>query len=387
MSIKIFVSDLHLSDATTGNYNINKEVLDNFFNYIKGDIASAGGKAELIILGDFLDILRSTRWKDEIQPWINPNSIKSTVVDIVNSIFDKNVFFFSRLKEYTYKNIDITYIMGNHDRLLNSSRYDDIREVVRELLGIKYSNGDIFDWKYDQKNLLIYAEHGNNCDIYNSICSKGMISIGDAIITLLINKYPESIYKIKKDEVTYKRLQEIDNLRPVTIAPLWIRFIENDNENLIDFLEEQWDTLLSSFKENEFVKEWGSKNKIQKFKLDVCLRLFTNIIAEKGFEKFSGLFRKQDPYLTAAVTIADSGNYDYVLFGHTHECTTSLLDVKDGKKKYYINTGTWRKRIVHSKIKDKVVFGDQESINYALLTIDDDTNEVTGFQVWDGILG
>ena len=81
--------------------------------------------------------------------------------------------------------------------------------------------------------------------------------------------------------------------------------------------------------------------------------------------------------------------YDYVLFGHTHESYAQLLDVRDGKEKYYINTGTWRKRVVPGKNKkDNVVFGNQRAVDYVLFIIDDARpNEIKEFQLWNGTVG
>ena len=69
MSIKVFFSDVHLSDTTTGDHNITDGTLEGFWNDIQGDVDNAGGteKLEIIILGDFIDVIRSTQWAGDIQ--------------------------------------------------------------------------------------------------------------------------------------------------------------------------------------------------------------------------------------------------------------------------------------------------------------------------------
>ena len=87
----------------------------------------------------------------------------------------------------------------------------------------------------------------------------------------------------------------------------------------------------------------------------------------------------------AALKLINSNKCDYVLFGHTHESAVHLLDVEGGKEKYYINTGTWRNRIVPGGYKRKgIVFGHQESIDYVMFKIDD--SEIKEFQLWNGTL-
>jgi len=62
VSTKVFISDIHLSDTTTGDHNITLNTLRGFWNDIERDVFDAGGheKLELVVLGDFIDIIRST---------------------------------------------------------------------------------------------------------------------------------------------------------------------------------------------------------------------------------------------------------------------------------------------------------------------------------------
>ena len=73
MSTKVFISDIHLSDTTTGDHNITLGTLRDFRDDIQGEVNKAGGfkKLEIVILGDFIDVIRSTKWTGNTQPWMD----------------------------------------------------------------------------------------------------------------------------------------------------------------------------------------------------------------------------------------------------------------------------------------------------------------------------
>lgn len=395
MSIKVFFSDVHLADTTTGDHNITLDTLRGFWNDIQGDVTMAGGleKLEIIILGDFIDVIRSTKWNGNIQPWADKKVIKATVDFIVKDVIEKNKSIFDEIKSYASMGVTITYVMGNHDRLINSESYDDIRKKLQIALGLE-PTGEKFPWTYPSGDLPVYAAHGNDYDIYNTTINienpegDALNPLGDAIVTLLINPYPQKVYDLQNDKNVLEKLQEIDNLRPSTCAPFWIHYVGQERKDLKDILQKQWENLMEEFSGNTFVDDWSKKQRDDYFKLKKGLECLTNTTMAKLYEKFSGFLNREDPYAKQAMDIIRS-KYDYVLFGHTHESYAQLLDVQDGKKKYYINTGTWRRRVVPGKYKkDDIVFGNQRSIDYVLFTIDDSKpNKIKEFQLWNGIMG
>ena len=99
MSLKIFISDIHLSDTTTGKHNIKLKTLEGFWNDIK-KILPKPEVSELIVLGDFIDVIRSTKWNGDIQPWKNTGDIKNVVKGIVEKVYEENKSVFDKLNEY-----------------------------------------------------------------------------------------------------------------------------------------------------------------------------------------------------------------------------------------------------------------------------------------------
>ncbi|MBV6517460.1 MAG: hypothetical protein DCC43_11320 [Candidatus Brocadia sp.] len=401
MSIKVFFSDVHLSDTTTGDHNITAGTLEGFWSDIQGDVDNAGGtkKLEIIILGDFIDVIRSTQWTGDMQPWSEASKKKKERVDeVLSKVIKKNKSVFDTLKGYVEeKKVKITYIMGNHDRLINSEGYEDMREKIRDVSGISYtqSKGEPFPWEYRVDGLPVYAVHGNNYDVYNKT-ENDVLPVGDAIVTLLINQYPEEVNKIIDDPDVFDALQEIDNLRPSTMTPYWIdqvkKSLKPKNQKI---LIDTWNILSDKFFHDAFVKEWLQKHDYWSLlpddadKLEIAFKHFTDTTLERVYEKFLEIKRDfikdTDKNALEALKLCEQHQCDYVLFGHTHESCVQLLNVEDGKEKYYVNTGTWRRRIVPGGYKKKqIVFGQQESIDYVIFKIDDQSNEVQGFQLWNG---
>lgn len=230
----------------------------------------------------------------------------------------------------------LTYVMGNHDRLINTKGYEKIREIIRNSLGLKPDQDEMFPWKYPSGDLPIYAIHGNDYDVYNTTInmdnykdptSDPIAPIGDAIVTLLINQYPEKIYSKVGNNDIREKLREIDNLRPATIAPFWIYHVGQGKKDLESILHKEWRNLLDTFSENEFVK---SNKKL--LELKIALNFLTSVSAGELYEKYSKFINKPDTYVIEAFDLIKNNKYDYVLFGHTHESCTHLLVVKGRKK-------------------------------------------------------
>ncbi|MEK7291587.1 MAG: hypothetical protein AAB013_06695, partial [Planctomycetota bacterium] len=256
-----------------------------------------------------------------------------SVPAVVKDIYKKNAQVFDRFKGFVEAGLSITYIMGNHDRLINSDGYDAIRKYIQEKLRLTPTTGQKFPWKYSVDGLPIYAVHGNDFDIYNKT-ENSSLPIGDAIVTLLINQYPEEVKKALEEKdapnatQVYKALQEIDNLRPSTVTPYWIDYVKKslqpDDQSL---LVDTWNNLSEKFFDNGFVKDWFQKNDYWSFlpdaadKLEIAFRHFTDTKLGRAYEKFleikKDFIKETDQNAVAALKLINSNKCDYVLFGHT----------------------------------------------------------------------
>lgn len=391
--MKVFISDIHLTDETTGKHNILPKDVDFFWNDIqvngieKKDI-------ELIILGDFFDCIRSLKWTGNTQPWGNDANADKATVQIVKGIITKNKKALDKLKNFFQGRI--SYVMGNHDRLI--WQVGAAKKLVTKALGI---SDDRMRVDYLDEQLGIYATHGNHRDEYNSFdLGKRETPIGDAIVTLLINKFPEEVGKELKKPKLKKALQEIDNLRPSLLAPVWIDYnTRNLPEDERQKVKDIWQELADKFYEKPFVADWFDKydvwyNPVDKAdKLQFAFEYFTETSMKRMLERFQEIkddfYKPKSEYIEGAVDALKDEKYKYVLYGHTHEPVSHLLGEQSGsgKGKFYMNTGTWRRRIIIGEPKRRPLFSLLKTISYVVFYNEKEKKTTKrDFELWNGTI-
>lgn len=389
--MKVFISDIHLTDETTGAHNISERDIDFFWNDIQVDEINKES-IDLIILGDFFDCIRSTKW-GETQPWGKDAKTEKTAEEIVQDIISKNTKAIGKLRSLFPGRI--TYVIGNHDRLI--WQVPGAKKEVCKAFGL---NEDRIKLEYSDKSLGIYAVHGNHNDVYNSFdFSKPETPIGDAIVTLLINRFPEEVEKELKDPELKKALQDIDNLRPTLLAPIWIEYnIRDLPEDKSKKVKEIWQGLVDKFYKNDFVADWFKRydtwiNPVDKAdKLQFAFEHFTESSMKKMLDKLmeirNDFFKPKDEYIVGAAKDMDRKNHRYVVYGHTHEKASHLLGVEGKDGKFYLNTGTWRRRVVLGEVRRlKPFFSSIKTLSYVVF-YDENEKQRTGsnFELWDGTL-
>ncbi|MEE9201245.1 MAG: hypothetical protein V3V45_07365 [Candidatus Brocadiales bacterium] len=391
--MKVFISDIHLTDETTGRHNIHPGDVDAFWNDIQVDGIKAEN-IELVILGDFFDCIRSLKWTGTKQPWVKGNSTDQTTIQVVKDILSKNKQVVEKLANYFQG--QITYIVGNHDRLI--WRVGKAGDLVAKALNIDKKR---MTSEYVNESLGIYGTHGHDNDEYNKFSpTKREAPIGDAIVTLLINKFPETVGNKMKKPKLRKALQEIDNLRPAFLAPLWIEYnTKTLTENEAKRVKKIWPELVKDFYENSFVKNWFDEYDVWYNPADKADRLqfafdyFTDSSAKRLLDRFieikNDFHKSKDEYLAgAAKTLRDNAECMYILHGHTHENALHLLGEQNKKGRFYLNTGTWRRRIVLGDArKRKPLFSPIKTISYVVV-YDKNERAITGtdFESWNGAI-
>ena len=121
--MKIFISDLHLGDGSGSDDFHRTKSMFSFLDFVKKEAD------ELIILGDLFDL-----WQAHIYRVLFAHS------DLIKKIFSIR------------KNIEVTYVVGNHD-YLPFARLTDFDIGIKQL--------------YKDKEKKIVAEHGHKYDIFN----------------------------------------------------------------------------------------------------------------------------------------------------------------------------------------------------------------------------
>lgn len=296
----VIVSDLHLTDGTTGlripsgAFRVFRERLEDMaYDASKqdGDTYKPIREFDLVLLGDIFDLLRSTQWTNQIKgqpgfarPWMDPNdpAIVRKINDIVDGILQKNdpsLDVFRELangtaislppatksgqvdrrvsRDHSSKSrvpikVNIHYMCGNHDWYfhLPGSEYDQIREKVIKHMGLRNpkspfphdsSESNVIQSIFD--NHKVTARHGDIYDPFNYVKEKGRnySCLGDALVVELFNPIPQLVQAKLGSQLPqefYDDLAEMGSIRPSTMTPVWIAGLLDKHAVGVQQLEE-----------------------------------------------------------------------------------------------------------------------------------------------------
>ena len=420
----VFLSDIHLTDGSSGE-TIKPTAFRIFTENLRklADSVSPLEEIRLVLLGDIFDVIRSMGWVADtafVRPWDPAGPAQEKVVaKILQGIITNNRQSLDELltlRAYAQtKNVpfEITYIIGNHDWLIN--RYPRCINMVQAALGLTPVAAPApFPTELFASSYKVLARHGDIYDKFNYMGNRDDSSIGDAIVIELLSKYPHKVdtalnalvddgevSQAEKDKIT-SLLKELDNIRPLLDLPSWVLMVVNRTENAAarKAIEDAWDACVDEFFQVPFIMEkdkflWPDTIDL----LQIALRLSSHAstkLLEKITELKAQLFpaRLEGDYHKDAFAEQKvcSGEVNFVLYGHTHEYVIVPMDqvtLADGtiQDQVYFNTGTWR------KTWNKALFdpGNREFIGWHVLTyvaiFKPTENGSYNFEVWNAALG
>lgn len=409
----VVISDLHLTDGTSGE-TISADAFRVFYEDIKtlvheasfqkspeGRIFKPVDRCDIVMNGDVLDVIRSDLWRheDRLKPWSNTGS--DVFIDIVRKITEQilacNETAMAHLRRLS-EGVEIEtadggkvnvpvglhYMVGNHDWFyhLPDVRLNPCRQQIIETMGLSNPPDTIFPHIVDDlaNSLLeqlclqhrVYIQHGDINDPINFIHQQGRnySSLGDAIVILLLNRFPEVVkkrLKLADNDALFLKLRELDNVRPLYEAPAWLNgvLIRYTTKQQSDEIIRAWRDCIRDLRGNAFVKKikrWLSISQRIQFWLQFGL---CNYLPFKLFIKIANFAGKLLPanepaYIKAAENEAwlkqandTPSKADYVTYGHTHMQLFHPIDETEEqgqvRDKIYMNSGTWR--VIHLRTK------------------------------------
>lgn len=335
--------------------------------------------------------------------------------------------------------IEVLYVPGNHDRMVNL--YPSLRDKVKAALKLTvpedskhtFSNKEWgYGTEFKDSRYGVFARHGHLRDIWNywdvnNYYPEGhlKVSVGDIFTTEFAVKIPflmeqklregvkNGTFEKRTCEEIVNRLYDVDNVRPVRSVPDWIdyRLSDIDNRAVEDLLEGTLKQVIDELLSIKLLQEWNSPDTF----LDEGLRfgarsrihkLFTGIIDRfdllkmlphvLGTSEVSG--DSNEAFAEAAYKeTAWKGipsNFNYIVYGHTHDPLIRPLEGVGTNEVLYVNTGTWRPRIMRSvksgKDSDFIML---KSMTYAAFYRDDEDldsspqptkKKAHSFEFWNG---
>jgi UDP-2,3-diacylglucosamine pyrophosphatase LpxH len=348
----IFVSDIHLTDRLHGNAVSKADQFNRFWERIQ--IARGKRPAELCIVGDLFDLVRSPSWfEGRHRPYhgASTNGVVKNVEKIVEETIRREADFFAAIRsKVSAGELGVHYVVGNHDRLLLTSPAAQ-KLVARALIG-KDSMPLHTEIGFPDHGVLAY--HGNVGDPINA-SPDGDATIGDAIGSELILKFPRVLRKlVGEDHPGIEEVDDIDDVRPVYAVPAWVRQQSVMRKELLRPMSQVWSEVVDEFLANEFVRDWlGKQRKTFSLDLGKKLRLLLELsrnkmMAHGSDERLTQLYRffqhSFDGKMStvAAELLQKRRGYRYVVNGHSHFPSMQPLGKIEGKPAVYFNTGTWR---------------------------------------------
>jgi UDP-2,3-diacylglucosamine pyrophosphatase LpxH len=296
----------------------------------------------------------------------------------------------------------IHYLPGNHDRLANAT--DAIRAKVCGLLGIPVPRSP-FPHELRFQDPAVLIRHGHEYDRYNFSADHRYQppilpqafppseyddpTLGDFItvevtsqLAYLFRQHYADICGDRVKAQVYLRLLEFDDVRPQSaLVDFVLTMPERDvsPEQAWAFLDPVVRQLLDKIHDSSFLHMWLDRlhdawhlDAVEFVKLVLAqewLLEHLNIplsIVRSAAGHFSRAGTGDPPQAYAArEALVRSGEVRFVIAGHTHNPTMELISVAQKGDRYYVDTGTWRNRVLSTP--DRSAFGRLKALTYAVV--------------------
>ncbi len=442
----VIVSDLHLTDGTSGA-TVNPgafEILAHRLSdvAVRASWRGDGGyrpidRIDLVLLGDTLDMIRSTRWlHSNVRPWhdVHSPAMVDVVTRVADDILTHNSESLSTLRQlaaegaikvpmaaqsgqpdYHTQPISIPvrthYMVGNHDWHLHlrGASYDLLRQKVAHHFGLANSHTAPFPHDpHECEELLetlrrhrVFARHGDIFDPLNFNEDRDSSSLGDAIVIELVGRFIVEVSREMADDLpaaVAAGLAEIDNIRPLLLIPAWIDgMLERScpSPAIRKQLKKIWDRLADEFLQLPMVRECDAADLIDGLESALKFSQRPSIGWASRVSKWLHSLRgaSGDSYYQHALAEQDFRNRRarHIVYGHTHTCETIPLDASYADayvlNQMYFNAGTWRRTYRPTILApSEHEFIPTESMTY-LTFFQGDERGGRPFETWTGTLG
>lgn len=444
----VVISDLHLTDGTSGS-TISAGAFQLLAERLADLAASASARADgsyrpieqidLVLLGDVLDVIRSTRWlEDDARPWDDPASpqLAERVGAITTEILRRNEASLGMLRSLSQGSIRLTpatqmgrlantaesvpvpvrihYVVGNHDWPLHlpGAAYDRIRRQVAVHMGLATAPELPFPHEPWESNELlqalrrhkVFARHGDVFDPINFEGIRDASSLGDVIVVELVNRFGVEVERRLSHElpvVTAVGLRELDNIRPLVLIPVWIDgLLERTvpSSELRRRVKQIWDDLADEFLALPFVRErdsWRPRDLVDGLQRAIKFSRRMPINWASSVAQWLCGMRGAD---TASFSVHALGEPEfrnrrakYIVYGHTHTREEVPLDCSYAEgyvlNQVYFNSGTWRRVFQQTCLAAR----EHEFISHDTLSFvtffQGDERRGRPYETWTGTLG
>lgn len=429
--------------------NIPSRAFARFFSSL-GDLVKRN-RAEVldfVLAGDIFDLHRTSLWfsedPKEFRPFVdfaevesNP-TYESKILKILKAIADEKpvaetlgliqLLARKRYLEDPLKpgsetdfpvDVRVHYLPGNHDRLANAS--GPIRSQVRSLLGLTAS-AEPFSHTVPLSDPRVFVRHGHEYDRFNFSedyekftpfpavipdANYAAPSFGDFITVEVASRLPYQFrsHYAASDIVSspalrelYLRLLEFDDVRPQSdlLAFLLSSPDSADSEDqLWGLLKPVLQEVLKDIYAHDFLQTWLHKLGYGWVSLALKTKFWDgdvglDLIRDFG-KKLVGSGSGPAPEAVASrEELIRNGTARFVIAGHTHEPQVAGINATPPLDRFYVDTGTWRRRILAAG--DPPAFASVKALTYVTVCgskedpreTDGPTTKTESFDYWSG---
>lgn len=439
----VIFSDLHLTDCSTA-----RNPHETAFQLL-GDEISASAKAksakelEILMLGDIFDVVRTDYWHrsgiaPEDRPWggrlatetaMNPDpNVEKQFEHVLDAVLGQTssqalIGMLRSLETTTGLEPHVTYVIGNHDRVLNN--FPGLQARIQGAfapLNVSFAN------VYESPDYAVRARHGHEWDenchgwqFYRKVLNrKSRIGRFDpkAYLTMAIGEIVTAelmsglIYYAREalDPVTDKafldNLIDVNNLRPMTDVFPWLAW--NQQKKYAKACQQAVVRALDGLLTSSFAKKWDKtkRNILVSGDITDYLQTVRDEVQRRGLESVGASVKlleslgrmkevvvgKKEPLLEGADEEAkglpDDSPIQYIVYGHTHRARQDCFSAGlDGRVHLYINTGTFLPLIEGAR--DHSFFRSNRMTFVCFYRSDEDTagraDDGPTMDVWDGM--
>jgi UDP-2,3-diacylglucosamine pyrophosphatase LpxH len=445
------LSDLHFTDETTAC-----NVHGSAFEYLGDAIVSASKKGthevHLLLLGDIFDLVRTSYWLKngiarERRPWgghlsrasgmnSDADAVERQFNDIFSAIIERTstrglIDMINMLPAATGKQVTVTFVPGNHDRIFNNiASLGGRLGALIEGVELRIAN------RLHAPEYGVLARHGHEWDpichgfeFANGVLGRDpwlkrfdpsayeVMAIGEPITAELMAGF---LYRTRMligtpnddDRVFLRNLQDANNLRPMLQMFHWIGWHTKERwskyeDLLAEAIRESLEDLLSSSLAARWDRmrpdllAWGDITDHLSHVATLLNRghglepLRTLVLAGVKLKSALRFFLRDDDDddlvrgAEEEYRELDDDRIQYILYGHTHEARHDCFHAaQDGRVRMYINTGTYLPLIERSR--DGLSYASAHQMTMAFFYRDDEDAKARNapgptVDLWNGI--
>lgn len=443
----VIISDLHLTDGTSGStispgaFCLLGERLTDLAigaSHRRDESYRPIDRVDLVLLGDVLDVIRSTRWiQGRVRPWNDPTTpaLFETVSEITAGILRHNDVALGEFRNLARNGIlvppatrdgrpadgqsipvpvNIHYMVGNHDWFyhLPGDNFTRLRRQIALHMGLATSPDAPFPHEAWESNELlqtmrrhkVFARHGDVYDPFNYEGDRNASSLGDVIVIELLNRFTARIANELSEDLPASALagfREIDNIRPLLLVPVWIDgLLERScpHPATRKQVKKVWDELADEFLEQPFVQHrdtWCPVDIVDGLQKALKFSRRLSVGWASWIAQWMWSLRGADnsSYCQHALSEQDFRNRraKHIVYGHTHFHETVPLDASFAEgyvlNQAYFNSGTWRRVYEQTRFAPhEHEFIAADALTY-LAFFKDDERRGRPYETWTGTLG